>query len=307
MHRLRTCLYGLTLVLIALVNFRAVLLRGEDVLDASGNVVSALPEFPPPPPSVDPAAPLVDSPIAGTGFSAVPPPSPFLLNSVPRFSTQREHFHWRSALRETFEFDTLMHLKRLTDIDTIPYSGRGNVFVNYIRSVEGLHGWDDHDRFVVQYVQHSFQGATDSRIELQNNPNGRSIEWGDPGYWHSRLVAMAWNGFWGAQFKIGPYSEAMIGNVGLPNHYRKRPIPPGADYGQMAWSEFVVNPVFGTCWVITEDLLDRYVARRLEYRGNNYLTYTVRSILTPSRGWANLLRFRPPWYRQSRSTGDFPR
>jgi len=93
----------------------------------------------------------------------------------------------------------------------------------------------------------------------------------------------------------------------LPNEYRKKPLPPGADYGRMAWSEFVVNPVFGTVWIVSEDLLDRYVARPLEYKGHNYLTYPVRSILTPSRGWANLLRFKTPWYRQSRDVGDFPR
>lgn len=305
MHGLQKKLCGIVLVLLAILfASRAPLFaEGPDDSTRGGHasvVATDLPDFPSP---AEPASP----PLVPEALSAAPPPSPFISSSTPRFSTQREHFHWRSALRETFEFDTVMHLERLTNIDTLPDSGHGNVFVDYIRSVEGLHGWDDHDPFAVQYMQHSFQGATDSRIELQNNPNGRSIEWGDPGYWHSRLVAMAWNGFWGAQFKIGPYSEAMIGNVGLPNKYRKKPLPPGADYGRMAWSEFVVNPVFGTCWVITEDLLDRYIARPLEYKGHNYLTYTVRSILTPSRGWANLLRFRPPWYRQSRSTGDFPR
>ncbi len=127
--------------------------------------------------------------------------NPLMSNPTTPQVNRPEHFHWRIAIEEAFEFATVMHLKRLGDVDTLPDSGHGNFFVDYIRSVEGLHGWDDHDRFIIQYIQHSFQGATDARIELQNNPNGRSIEFGDPGYWHSRLVAMAWSGFWGAEFR----------------------------------------------------------------------------------------------------------
>jgi len=147
----------------------------------------------------------------------------------------------------------------------------------------------------------------DSRIELQNNPYGRYVDWGGRGYWHTRMIAMVWNGLWGAQFKIGPYSEAMIGNVGLPNPYRVRPLPPGADYGLMAWSEFVVNPVFGTTWVVTEDLIDRYVIRRWEGKRNIYFMYAARAFLTPSRSWANLLRFKRPWYREKREIDGSPK
>ena len=219
---------------------------------------------------------------------------------------QKEHFHWGPALAETFFFTSFMHAKRLTDPDTIPEL-KGPLFLDYFRSVEGLHGWDDHDPFQVQYIGHSFHGATDSRIELQNNPNGRTIDWGQDGYWHSRFVAMAWNALWGAQFKIGPYSEAMIGNVGLPNQYRKQPIPPDSGYGRMAWSEFVVNPVGGTAWVVTEDLLDRYVVERMEGKTNRYFMYLARSFLTPSRTWANMLRFKRPWYREKREIDGRPR
>jgi hypothetical protein len=230
--------------------------------------------------------------------------NPLMLSPVIPKSYEPEHFHWRPAIQEALEFATVMHVKRLSDVDTLPDSGHGNFFVDYIRSVEGLHGWDDHDRFLIQYIQHSFQGASDARIELQNNPNGRSIEWGDPGYWHSRLVAMAWSGFWGAQFKIGPYSEAMIGNVGLANKYRKHPIPAGADYGLMAWSEFVVNPIFGTAWVVGEDALDRYVVRRVQNSGHERMFYMMRSFLTPSRSWANILRYKVPWYRETPNMVD---
>ena len=222
-------------------------------------------------------------------------PKPPVLPAVP----SKEHFHWGPALAQTFLFTSIMHLKRLGDPDTGPEL-RGVLFPDYIHSLEGLHGWDDHDPFMVQYVGHSFHGATDSRIELQNNPNGRAIDWGDRGYWHSRLVAMGWSALWGAQFKIGLYSEAMIGNVGLPNQYRKKPLPPDTHCGIMAWSEFFVNPVLGTTWVVSEDLVDRYAIRKMEGRTNRYFMYVARSFLTPSRTWANLLRFKYPWYRETR-------
>jgi hypothetical protein len=262
--------------------------------------LNAIADAQPNPPSESPSTPASDP------STILPLADSLILNPAPLRDLRHEHFHWRAALRETFEFDTVMHLERLNNTDTLPDSGRGNFFVDYIRSVEGLHGWDDHDRFIIQYIQHSFQGASDARIELQNNPYGRNIEWGDPGYWHSRLVSMAWNGFWGAQFKIGLYSEAMIGNVGLPNKYRKKPLPPDADYGLMAWSEFVVNPAFGTCWGIGEDLIDRYVVRKVQRSGHEYLFYAARSFLTPSRSWANLLRFKVPWNRDTPSEMDDP-
>jgi hypothetical protein len=65
----------------------------------------------------------------------------------------------------------------------------------------------------------------------------------------------------------------------------------------MAWSEFFVNPVGGTAWVVTEDLLDRYVVRPMEGKSHPHFMYLARSFLTPSRSWANLLRFKRPWYR----------
>jgi len=236
-----------------------------------------------------------------TGASPAPSGSS-PLSSVPVGPQENatDHFHWGPALGETLFFTSFMHAKRiLFDPDTAP-EFHGPLLKDYFRSVAGLHGWDDHDPFQVQYIGHSFHGAVDERIEFQNNPKAWDLGWGAPGYWHSRLIGAAWATLWGAQFKIGPYSEAMIGNVGLPNEYRHRPIPPGANYGLMAWSEFVVNPVGGTAWVVTEDLLDRYVAQRMEGNVNRRFMCFTRTFLTPSRSWANLLRFKKPWYRENR-------
>jgi hypothetical protein len=100
----------------------------------------------------------------------------------------------------------------------------------------------------------------------------------------------------------------MIGNVGLPNEYRKRPLPKGADYGKMAWSEFFVNPIGGTLWVTTEDLIDRYVIRKEEQAQTNVaLLHLSQTFFLPSRSFANILRFKKPWYgRIGRSAPPMP-
>jgi len=93
----------------------------------------------------------------------------------------------------------------------------------------------------------------------------------------------------------------MIGNVGLPNEYRKRPLPQGTDYGKMAWSEFFVNPIGGTLWVTTEDLIDRHVIRKEEQAEINLrLLRLSQTFLLPSRSFANVLRFKKPWYGEDR-------
>jgi hypothetical protein len=105
----------------------------------------------------------------------------------------------------------------------------------------------------------------------------------------------------GAQFKIGLYSEAMIGNVGLPNKYRKKPLPPDRvrDHGL---SDFERQLSVGT--VVTEDFWTDTLSgawKAIE----RYFMYFVRSF-TPSRAWANLLRFRHGGYRETRNINGSP-
>ncbi len=289
MHILRSAAAGLVLVLI----LPGGILRAQDAAELKGSETKPVP------------ATLFPDHLENLADSTVPSPSSAPASGVPGVpvratETKPEGFHWGPAIAEELFFTSFMHGKRLAfDPDTAPEL-KGPLLKDYIRSIEGLHGWDDNDPFQVQYIGHSFHGAVDERIYFQNSPTARDLGWGAPGYWHSRLIGAAWSTLWGAQFKIGPYSEAMIGNVGLPNQYRKRPIPPGANYGIMAWSEFVVNPVGGTAWVISEDLLDRYVSMRMEGHVNRYFMYIARSFLTPSRTWANMLRFKRPWYRENR-------
>ena len=62
----------------------------------------------------------------------------------------------------------------------------------------------------------------------------------------------------------------------------------------------VTTPVGGALWGMGEDLLDRHVITRLEDRSRNPLALFAYQFLSPARGTANILRFRPPWYRDTR-------
>jgi hypothetical protein len=70
----------------------------------------------------------------------------------------------------------------------------------------------------------------------------------------------------------------------------------------MAYVDLVVTPVAGTGWLVGEDMLDRYLIRRLEDKiGNRKLRILIRTFLNPTRSFANVLRGHWPWYRDNRN------
>jgi hypothetical protein len=87
---------------------------------------------------------------------------------------------------------------------------------------------------------------------------------------------------------LGPLSEASIGNVGQKK-------------GTAGAVDLVVTPTAGMGWTVTEDMLDKYVILRLERRSQNRGVRAVsRSLLNPSRSFANLMRGKAPWHRDTR-------
>jgi hypothetical protein len=132
------------------------------------------------------------------------------------------------------------------------------------------------------------QGATSGFVFLQNNPEGERVQFGQRRYWKTRLKAFAFAAAYSMQFELGPVSEAAIGNVG------KRP-------GTMAFVDLVVTPIGGFGWMIAEDILDRFVIRKVERKSERKgLIRFLRVALNPTRSFANLMRFRLPWYRRGR-------
>lgn len=165
----------------------------------------------------------------------------------------------------------------------------GPFFRDYKDAVLNIHGWNDGDPFFVNYIDHPMEGSVAGFLEVAHDSRYRNVEFGkSSGYWKSRLRAMAFSAAFSLQFEIGPVSEASIGNIQKIN----------SKAGVVDW---VITPVVGMGWMVGEDVLDKYVVRRLEARTNNHFTrILLRGVLNPTRSFANLMQGRVPWHRDTR-------
>ena len=171
---------------------------------------------------------------------------------------------------------------------------RGPFFKDYFNTLKRVHGWEDGNGFVVNYIGHAMEGAISGYIQIQNDPKGNQELSMGKTYWSSRLKAMGWAALFSTQFELGPISEASLGNVGLKSR--------GKAKNPMAWVDIVVTPTVGTAWLVGEDILDHYLVRRVENNSSNRLVRALaRSFFNPSRSLANMLRLKVPWYRDNRT------
>jgi hypothetical protein len=137
-------------------------------------------------------------------------------------------------------------------------------------------------------VLHPGQGAASGFIWLQNSASGELPFALTDDYMSSRLWATLWALGYSLQFEIGPFSEASIGNVGMRRE-------------TTGWVDHIMTPAGGLAIMMFEDVLDRYVVRKLEDRtGSPVLRAMMRMFITPSRATANVAGMRPPWHRASR-------
>jgi hypothetical protein len=213
-------------------------------------------------------------------------PSP-VISVSPNRSLERG-VDWGNLLRQSSLFMTVQHSFRLaTEPGT--RGAKGAFFRGYRASVASLHGWSDGDPFYVNYVGHPMMGAVSGYIWVHNDRRYRTAQFGaDSRYWRSRLRSALFAFAYSEQFEIGPFSEASIGSI-------------QAYWPQQGFVDHVVTPVVGTGWLIAEDALDRYVIWPLERRTSNpYLRLLLRGWLNPSRSFANLMRFKVPWERDTR-------
>lgn len=104
--------------------------------------------------------------------------------------------------------------------------------------------------------------------------------------------------FWIFEWRFGPLGEAAFGNYGLDKVFSEFT-------HSLTWGTGVVTlvttPVGGFVEVVGEDAIDRYFIRKLENRYSNPLVLFGISTFTPTRSMANLMRFKAPWYRDSRT------
>ncbi|HKY03699.1 MAG TPA: hypothetical protein VJQ56_02350 [Blastocatellia bacterium] len=200
-------------------------------------------------------------------------------------------FKWGSALKQYLLLLAVEHTFDLTQEKT-RRELKGPFIKDYFRSVKGLGGWDDGGKFFTNYIAHPMEGGIYGWIQIQNDPKGIKQQVGrSKGYWVSRMKAMAWSAACSLQFEIGPLSQASIGNVGLYTPHE------GKGKRKMAYVDIVITPTIGTGWIVGEDLLERYVLKKLEHSDKEILRNTLRTVLTPMRAGANLLRLKWPWYR----------
>lgn len=203
-----------------------------------------------------------------------------------------QNFQWRPALQQAGLFLGVQHGFRFATEPATRANLKGPFFRDYINSADSLRGWRDGDPHIVNYVGHPMMGAVTGYIQVQNDPRGRARIFSfERGYWISRLKAAGFSAAYSVQFELGPVSESSLGNVGID----------GRGHGGV---DLVVTPALGLAWQITEDAVDKLLVERLEKRFRSRAArIVIRAGLNPSRSFANLMRFKVPWHRDSREAG----
>jgi hypothetical protein len=227
----------------------------------------------------------------GVGADRVSRPAPPLNLEAPPVKIRKQNtetFDWRSATREALLYTGVMHSFRFATEAGTRDALHGPWFNDWMASVSEIRGWNDGDPFITDYVAHSIEGGIFGFIQQNNDPRYRLVEWGSGrDYWISRLRALSFSAVMSTQWKIGPASEASLGNVQLHE-------PAG-------FTDLVNTPTLGVCLMIAEDMTDRFAITGLENRtANRVVLMLARSFLNPSRTFSNLMAFKEPWYRATR-------
>jgi hypothetical protein len=225
-----------------------------------------------------------------------PADSVFVLASLSSSAATNPHdrpatgtkFRWWPSFGESLLYTGIMHTFNLATEPGTRDALNGPWFKDYIHSVGELRGWSDNDKFMAPYVGHPIEGSIFGFIERQNDPKFKQVQLGDGrDYWVSLLRSMAFSAAWHTQWKIGPISEASIGNVML--------------HASPGFITLVDTPTLGFCTMLAEDAADRYLIVGLENRSTNRaLIILARSFLNPGRTFANIMAFKPPWNRNTR-------
>lgn len=196
--------------------------------------------------------------------------------------------NWRAAVRQSLLYTGIMHTFNIWTEPGTRDALLGPWLKNYLNSVSELRGWSDSDMFMAPYVGHTLEGSIFGYIERQNDVRYRKVQWGDGReYYMSLLHSLAYSAVWHTQWKIGPASEASIGNVML--------------HASPGFITLADTPTLGTVEMIGEDAADRYLIMGLENRtANRPLLLLARTFLNPGRSFANVMAFHKPWRREDR-------
>ena len=183
------------------------------------------------------------------------------------------------------------------DHDTRDQLTHGDFWAKYEYCVEHYRWsrWKDDDPFGVDYIGHPMMGAVTSSIYEQNDPKQRALMYENSRrYWMGRLRAMAYTAAYSAQWKIGPASEASIGNTGAFYYIRR---PDGVYTNETGMQDFFFTPIGGLAWNVGEDAIDRFILSRVRRNTRNKFLLFASSLSTPGKSAANVARFRATYYR----------
>jgi hypothetical protein len=205
---------------------------------------------------------------------------------------------WWRVLSQSFFFLSTQHLGNIAmDHDTRNALVNGTFWGDYVYCVEHYRWWrwKDDDPIFVDYVGHPMMGAVTSSIYEQNDPKQRALMYeNSQRYWMGRLRAMAYSAAYSAQWKVGPLSEASVGNTGLFYYVRARD---GVWTNETGMQDFFITPIGGMAWNVGEDVLDRFVLKRVRHATRNKWLLLASAMTTPGKSAANVARFRAPYYR----------
>ena len=223
---------------------------------------------------------------------------------------KKQGFHWGRALFESFTFLAIEQAYVVHEDYRWVVIENGVPLNHYWRDYkQSLHswlesGWNDGDPLMYGYLGHPIQGALTSYIQIQNDPRGDGLEFSNTKeYWHSRLRATLWNAVYSTQWNIGPLSEVTVEKYGSKvrspwNQDGTWPCTEKHCYSGVGQIDLVMTPVGGFLWMLSEDLLDKNIARRVEGETrNHFLIDFTRCALNPIRGGASILHGRAPWWR----------
>ena len=205
---------------------------------------------------------------------------------------------WSRILAESLFLLSAQHGGNIAmDHDTRLHLTSGNFWGNYVYCVEHYRWsrWKDDDPFGVDYIGHPMMGAMTNSIYEQNDPKQRALTFENSRrYWMGRLRATAYSAVYSAQWKVGPVSEASIGNTGIGYYIRQRD---GVYTNETGMQDFFMTPIGGLAWNVGEDVIDRYLLSRVRRSTHNRLLLLASAFATPGRSGANASRFRAPYYR----------
>jgi hypothetical protein len=230
-------------------------------------------------------------------------PSQVTLRECPydRTHSRNCRVHWGQLLISSLVYNAFQDAGNLYTGYWYRYeTTHGNWWDRYINSAAGWRWdtWSDNNPFLDDYVGHPMMGSITSFLWIQNDPKSMTlVQTNTWPYWRRMLRATAFSTVYSFMWKLGPTGEAAIGHNG--DHYFSD--EKGKTYtNETGWVELVTTPVGGFAWTLAEDSLDKHVIPHLEHMSRNPILLTTYQFLSPSRGTANILRFRPPWYRDSR-------